>query len=421
MASSLSPIALFGVALSFASLFGATAAQLVLPQAFFVASFDDKQSFIVSTDGQFLQGSLVIKQSITSSNKISIQLQSSGDIYSTGDLGTGTQLASFTYGSCTATPCVVPFSNVPVPAASSWCAYIGFGATVSVDGVDSGIKAVFGFGQLPDTRCLFASAYNSQPASAIAKLLPVGNSGVSGYVSFQLADNSLVVSGRITNLAPSQNHGLHVHSFGDLRDTTTAMNTGGHLQLATTQQHALVSSPTRHSGDLGNIQADSNGVASFSIVVPQDLAADVALTLLAKSGNAIGRSIIVHAGADDGVTQPTGNSGGKVGQGVIGYSLQPSAKDVRGLIGGLVAFFVVWIINLIAVGFVTRRRGLNPRIYVSLAFFCCIFAWIFVARAKPQQQVVVETSKTHQSVPPARAPPPPPAGKMAQRGQVTVV
>jgi len=129
----------------------------------------------------------------------------------------------------------------------------------------------------------------------------------------------------------------------------------------------------------------------------------------------------VHAGADDGVTQPTGNSGGKVGQGVIGYSLQPSAKDVRGLIGGLVAFFVVWIINLIAVGFVTRRRGLNPRIYVSLAFFCCIFAWIFVARAKPQQQVVVETSKTHQSVPPARAPPPPPAGKMAQRGQVTVV
>jgi hypothetical protein len=91
MASWLSPIALFGVALSFAYLFGAAVAQLVLPQAFVVASFDDKQSFIVSTDGQNLQGSLVIKQSITSSNKISIQLQSSGDIYSSGDLGTGTQ------------------------------------------------------------------------------------------------------------------------------------------------------------------------------------------------------------------------------------------------------------------------------------------------------------------------------------------
>jgi Cu-Zn family superoxide dismutase len=394
MASSRIPIALFGVALSFASLFGATVAELVLPQAFVVASFDDKQSFIMSTDGQFLQGSLVIKQSITSSNKISIQLQSSGDIYSTGDLGTGTQLGSFSYGSCTASPCTVPFSNVPVPAGSSWCAFIGFGVTVSVDGVDSGIKAVFGFSQLPDNRCLFASAYNSQPASAIAKLLPVGSSGASGYVSFQLVDNSLVVSGRITNLAPSQNHGLHVHSYGDLRDTTTAMNTGAHLQppAATTQQHALVSSSTRHTGDLGNILADSNGVASFSIVVPQDMAADVALTLLAKSGNAIGRAIVVHSFTDDGVTQPTGNSGGKVGQGVIGYILQPSARDVRGLIGGLVGFFVVWIINLIAIGFVTRRRGLNPRIYVSLAFFCCIFAWIFVARAKPQQQVVVENT-----------------------------
>ena len=50
MASSLSPIVLFGVALSFAFLFGATVAQLVLPQAFVVASFDDKQSFIVSTE-----------------------------------------------------------------------------------------------------------------------------------------------------------------------------------------------------------------------------------------------------------------------------------------------------------------------------------------------------------------------------------
>ena len=75
------------------------------------------------------------------------------------------------------------------------------------------------------------------------------------------------------------------------------------------------------------------------------------------------------------------------------YYNSPSYQQaVNGLIGGLVTFFVLWIINMVAIGVVTRRRGLNPAVYVALAFFCGVFAWICVACSQPQQQVIVVTN-----------------------------
>ena len=76
------------------------------------------------------------------------------------------------------------------------------------------------------------------------------------------------------------------------------------------------------------------------------------------------------------------------------YNNASYQQAVNGLIGGLVTFFILWILNMVAIGIVTRRRGLNPAVYVALAFFCGVFAWICVACSQPQQQVVVVTSGT---------------------------
>ena len=77
------------------------------------------------------------------------------------------------------------------------------------------------------------------------------------------------------------------------------------------------------------------------------------------------------------------------------YYNSPSYQQaVNGLIGGLVTFFILWILNMVAIGIVTRRRGLNPAVYVALAFFCGVFAWICVACSQPQQSVIVVTSGT---------------------------
>jgi hypothetical protein len=67
-------------------------------------------------------------------------------------------------------------------------------------------------------------------------------------------------------------------------------------------------------------------------------------------------------------------------------------RDITALFYGRVTFFVLWIINMVTIGIVTRRRGLNPAVYVALAFFCGVFARICVACSQPRQQVVVMTS-----------------------------
>ena len=81
---------------------------------------------------------------------------------------------------------------------------------------------------------------------------------------------------------------------------------------------------------------------------------------------------------------------------IYSYSGNPNCNSNNyvsaGLIGGLVTFFIVWIANMVAIGIVTRRRGLNPAVYVALAFFCGFTAWACVACSQPQQQVIVVTN-----------------------------
>jgi Cu-Zn family superoxide dismutase len=196
-----------------------------------------------------------------------------------------------------------------------------------------GIKAVFGLGGIGSGNCSFATAYNTQPAFAIAKVLSIGSSGVNssgvnGTVIFQLTDNALSVSGVISGLTNNTEHGLHVHAFGDVRDIELGLSVGLHFMYEG-QVHGYVSNPTRHTGDLGNIIANENGVAFFNILVPQDMAPDIALTLVATKGSAIGHAIVVHQNEDDGVNMVS--SGARFGQGVIGYADSISSDAVLAL------------------------------------------------------------------------------------------
>jgi Cu-Zn family superoxide dismutase len=217
----------------------------------------------------------------------------------------------------TASSCIVTFNF----SKSDWCGLIGKGVTISstIGGVSSTIKSVFGLGNLSVSSCPFARSYNTQPAYAAVKLVPVGNSVVSGSVVFALVGGSLSVSGSVSGLTPGMKHGVHVHGFGDTRDVQRALASGSHFAFSG-QVHGLVDNSSRHSGDLGNIVADNNGVAVFKFEVPNNMEPQRALTLLATNGGAVGRSIIVHIQTDDGITQPIGNSGSRVAQGVIGYS-----------------------------------------------------------------------------------------------------
>ena len=69
----------------------------------------------------------------------------------------------------------------------------------------------------------------------------------------------------------------------------------------------------RHAGDLGNLVSDAEGNARLEITVE-------GITLETKAGGVLGRSVLVHAQEDDLTSQPGGNSGARIGCGVIGVA-----------------------------------------------------------------------------------------------------
>ena len=101
---------------------------------------------------------------------------------------------------------------------------------------------------------------------------------------------------------------VHFHETGDCGDM--GMNTHGHWN-PTNEQHGKWGSSAFHSGDIGNIKLDGEGKASLSLTSDRWSIADGDIK------NIIGRGIIVHGGTDDYTTQPTGNSGSRIGCGVI--------------------------------------------------------------------------------------------------------
>lgn len=107
-------------------------------------------------------------------------------------------------------------------------------------------------------------------------------------------------------------HGIHFHEVGkcEVPDFESA---GGHFNPADTS-HGLDHKEGPHAGDLPNLNVGEDGE-----VDEEFLAEDVTLksgeenSLLQEGGTAL----IIHAEADDGKTQPSGDSGDRIVCGVI--------------------------------------------------------------------------------------------------------
>ncbi|KDQ09895.1 hypothetical protein BOTBODRAFT_36707 [Botryobasidium botryosum FD-172 SS1] len=154
------------------------------------------------------------------------------------------------------------------------------------------------------------------PFKAVANLRG-DSSSVKGSIVFEQSSptSPVHITGEITNLDPRSARGFHIHQYGDTSNGCLA--TGGHYNPHGVT-HGAPSDPStkRHVGDLGNIHADSEGVATIDI--------HDSLITLAGEFSVLGRGVVVHMGTDDlGRTDhpdslKTGNAGGRAACGVIG-------------------------------------------------------------------------------------------------------
>ncbi|KAJ3163897.1 hypothetical protein HK101_000579 [Irineochytrium annulatum] len=137
----------------------------------------------------------------------------------------------------------------------------------------------------------------------------------SGAVPGELvgAGPPILVTVNLEGLVPLTSHGLHVHTFGDISDILGA-NLFYHFNPSN-RSHTC-DSLTGHAGDFGNITSDASGNVHRVTYLT------TSLSLNPEHPNSVmGRSVAVHADADDCVTQSSGNSGGRMAQCVVGYML----------------------------------------------------------------------------------------------------
>jgi Cu-Zn family superoxide dismutase len=106
-------------------------------------------------------------------------------------------------------------------------------------------------------------------------------------------------------------HGIHLHAAGVCEPPAFTTALGHHNPLAVA--HGLDSSSGGHAGDLPNLAVNEAGEGRLDAKTDRATLSPGLLSLF--DGN--GSSLVVHAGPDDQVTDPTGNSGGRIACGVI--------------------------------------------------------------------------------------------------------
>ncbi len=142
-------------------------------------------------------------------------------------------------------------------------------------------------------------------ATALADLFPTEESEANGSVTFKETNGGVKITAEVSGLAPGK-HGFHIHAIGDC-SSPDASSAEGHLNPGNTQ-HGAPDSPTHHVGDLGNIEADSEGNASFEMTVDF-------ITLSEGPNSVLGKAVIVEADEDN--FDPSRSDGARLACGVI--------------------------------------------------------------------------------------------------------
>lgn len=145
-------------------------------------------------------------------------------------------------------------------------------------------------------------------ARAIAMLRTADGAEV-GRASATEVGGGLRLTVDVTGM-PAGTHGAHVHTVGKC-DAPDFASAGGHWNPTSTK-HGSMNPQGPHAGDLPNLVVGTNGRGTIGMVLPG--------ATMAGLLDADGSALVVHANPDDLMTDPSGNSGGRVACGVFAAS-----------------------------------------------------------------------------------------------------
>ncbi|HXZ08388.1 MAG TPA: superoxide dismutase family protein [Paraburkholderia sp.] len=143
-----------------------------------------------------------------------------------------------------------------------------------------------------------------QEKRASAQLLPTVGNVARGSVTFIERSDGVQVTYNISGLPPDSDHALQIHERGDCN---AADGSSAGPVFSPAAERLKVGA--RVEGDLGNIHADSNGVAVGFIVAP-DVSLDGIRSVLQ-------RSVLLHRDASDPYAYPQHGAGTALACGLI--------------------------------------------------------------------------------------------------------
>jgi superoxide dismutase, Cu-Zn family len=131
-----------------------------------------------------------------------------------------------------------------------------------------------------------------------------------GTAEFRDTKQGVLISLRLTALPPGL-HAVHIHTAGKC-EAPAFTSAGGHFNPLN-MKHGLKSADGPHAGDLPDLLINKDGGGRYEVLAQNISLGAGNLSVLGAGG----KTIVIHATADDNMTDPSGNSGDRIACGVI--------------------------------------------------------------------------------------------------------
>lgn len=180
--------------------------------------------------------------------------------------------------------------------------------------VKSGLVCLGGAMLMFNSAAATAAHHEESQGEAIeaAQAVVIGTDGETiGTVVLTPTPNGVLIAARIEGL-PAGEHGFHLHAKGICDPDAGFKTAGGHF-APKGHDHGIKEATGPHAGDMPNQFVGEDGVLEAHVL-------NTAVTLgegYNSLNDADGTALMVHAGADDYLSQPSGAAGSRIACAVL--------------------------------------------------------------------------------------------------------